>query len=178
MDNKKDFLLDITSAIRRFWINIRYKFYGIKNIFIWIPTLVEDRHWDHFYILTILKKKLELTEKYIRKHGHHVGAEKDADNIKLAINLLDRLIKDDYMDHAFAPHKKKYGESHIMWKDIPDSKNTQLLIEYDVKINTVEEKKKEHDLFMRCCNREDYLRKQDLNLLFDHLKKHLFSWWD
>jgi hypothetical protein len=174
MERIKDFL----ALLRRTWINIRYKFYGIKNIFVWIPTLVEDRHWDHTFILMILKKKLELTEKYMRDKGHHIYAEKDADDIKLAINLLGRLIQDNYMNNAFAPHKKRYGESHIMYKNIPNSKNTQLLIEYDVKINTEEEKKKEHDLFSSCYNREDYLRKQDLNLLFDHLKKHILSWWD
>jgi len=174
MERVKDFL----SLLRRAWIDICYKIKGIKNIFIWIPILVEDRQWDHGFVLIMLKKKFELMEKFFRKNGHHTDAEKDADNIKLAINLLDRLIEDNYMDHAFVPHKKKYGESHILWQDIPNSKSKKLLIEYDVKINTLEEKEKERKLFLQCCNREDYLRKQDLNLLFKHLKKHLFTWWD
>jgi hypothetical protein len=168
MEQLKDFL----AFIRRLFIDIKYKFRGIKNIFIWIPTLIEDRHWDHVFILMILKKKLELTEKYIRKHGHHVGAGKDADNIKIAINLLDRLIKDNYMDQAFVPHKKKYGESHMNFE------GNKLIIIHDNEPKNEKEKNQERELFKRCCTREDYLRHQDLEFLFNHLKKHILSWWD
>jgi len=168
MERLKDFL----SFVRRLYIDIKYKIKGIKNIFIWIPILIEDRQWDHGYIFIILKKKLELMEKYFLKHGHPVGSEKDAKNMRIAINLLDRLIKDNYMDHAFVPHKKKYGESHMNFEE------HKLLITLDNEPQTKKEKEQETELFKRCCTREDYLRKQDLKFLFDHLRKHILSWWD
>lgn len=167
------------SVFRRFWIEVKYKFYGIKNIFIWIPVLLEDRQWDHSFLLVILRKKLSLMEKFFRTKGNHVGAEKDADNIKTAICLLDRLLKDDYMESAFVPHKKKYGESTMVWEEIPDMpKSVKMDIKYENQPVTEEEKKKERELFLRCMNKEDYLRKQDLTYLFKHLEKHLFGWWD
>jgi hypothetical protein len=176
--NKFEGISLLLSFLRRLWIDIKYKIRGIKNIFIWTPILIEDRQWDHTFVLMILKKKFELMEKYFLKYGHHVGSNKDAKNIRFAINLLDKLIKDDYMENAFIPHKKKYGEGKMIFKNIPNSKSSELLIEYDVKTNTLKEKEQERQLFLKCSKQEDYLRKQDLEILFKHLHKHLFSWWD
>lgn len=168
MERLKDFL----AFVRRLFINIRYKIKGIKNIFIWAPILIEDRQWDHGFIFIILKKKLELMEKYFLNHAHHVGSEKDAKDMRLAINLIDRLLKDNYMDHAFVPHKKKYGESHMSFE------KNRLLIVFDNDPKNEKEREEETRLFKRCCAREDYLRHQDLELLFNHLNKHILSWWD
>jgi hypothetical protein len=152
---------------------------GIKNLITWFPVIWNDQQWDQYYLLKVLQKKLTLMEKYFRTRGHHVDAEKDADNIKLAINLIGRLIKDDYMESAFTPHKKKYGESTIIFEDIVGKeKYTKLNIKYENQPETEEEIKQERDLFLRCCNKEGYLRQQDLKMLFDHLKKHMLTWWD
>ena len=72
---------------------------GIENIVEWFPTIYRDRWWDHSFLYSILKKKLEIMEKYFRRYGISTQAEKDADKMKKCVLLLDRLIKDDYIDY-------------------------------------------------------------------------------
>ena len=129
---------------------------SIKNLITWFPVIWKDRQWDHVFLLDILHKKLSLMEKFFREKGHHVGAEKDADNIKLAILLLDRIRKDDYIKSAFKPYEDKYGE--ISFKSFSSLK--------------------EKELFNRCSEHETYLKNQDLDMLFSHLRKHILEWWD
>ena len=129
---------------------------SIKNLITWFPVIWNDRQWDHVFLLDILHKKLSLMEKFFREYGIHVGTEKDADNIKLAILLLDRIRKDDYIKSAFKLYEEKYGE--ISFKSFSSEK--------------------EKDCFTQCIDKETYLMNQDLDMLFSHLRKHIREWWD
>lgn len=151
---------------------------GIKNLITWFPVIWNDRQWDHCYFYELLHKKLTLMEKFFREKGIHLYAEKDADNIKYAILILNRIIKDNYYDNAFKPHRKKYGESHFLWNDIKDSKYKELEIVYDRDPKTDKEKEKEKRLHKQCIEREIYLKNQDLEMFFRHLRKHMNDWWD
>ena len=72
---------------------------GIENIVEWFPIIYQDRWWDHSFLYSILRKKLEIMEKNFRCCGISTQAEKDADNMKKCILLLDRLINDAYIDY-------------------------------------------------------------------------------
>ena len=100
--------------------------HGVKNLITWFPVIWQDQQWDHIFFLEVLQKKLELMEEYFRTRSHCVDGEKQADEIKYAILLIKRPIKDDYWE-------KKNG---------------------------------------------DYLKKQDYDELFKHIRKPLESWWD
>ena len=73
---------------------------GIENIIEWFPVIYQDRWWDHSFLYSILKKKLEIMEREFRCCGVSARAEKDADKMKICILLLDRLINDDYIDYG------------------------------------------------------------------------------
>jgi hypothetical protein len=72
---------------------------GVKNLIYWFPAVWLDRWWDHFFLYRILIRKLSQMEKGFREHGHSTNSEKDAKNIKICILLLDRLVKDGYIDY-------------------------------------------------------------------------------
>lgn len=72
---------------------------GIRNLITWFPVIWRDRWWDHYFLYSILKKKLELMEKGFRTYGIGLHSEKDAKNMKKCILLLDRLINNDYIDY-------------------------------------------------------------------------------
>lgn len=128
---------------------------SIKNLITWFPVVWKDRQWDHIFLLTILRKKLSLMEKFFREKCNHVNSERDADNIKFAILLLNRIMEDDYSS-VFKPYEVKYGE--ISFKSFSSEK--------------------EKELFHKCMEHEVYLRNQDLDVLFSHLRKHILEWWD
>lgn len=164
---------------KRIYDFCRYDFKrGIKNLVIWFPTIWGDRQWDHQYIYKIFRQKLYFTEQLIRYNGLHVYNIKDADNIKLCINLLDRLMKDEYYETAFKNHEKKWGEPKMNWIDNNRSDECVELKITHINVKTEEDKKNERKDFKRCCNHETMLREQDLDLLFIKLRKHIQSWWD
>ena len=111
-------------------------FKSIKRLFKWIPIIWKDRDYDYCFILKILYHKIYFTRKYTEKYGIHVDADKDLKNMMIAEELLNRLIKCNYLDYL------------------------------DGKAYTLQNF--EH---------EEYLIKQDIDFLFNLLKKQINKWW-
>jgi len=152
--------------------------YGIKNLWIWFPVIWKDRQWDHQYIYGVLRHKLYLTEQLIRHHGYHVYHTKDADKIKVCVDLLDRLIKDEYHEMAFKSHEKKWGRMKLNFKDSINSPGVKLAVITHPNVKTDKDKINERKDFKIASQRETELREQDLDLLFKMMRKHIQSWWD
>ena len=159
--------------------NIPYNFkHGIKNLIKWFPIIWVDRNWDNHYIYIILQHKLHLTEQLIRNEGMHLYAERDANQIKLCINLLDRLIKDEYHIMAYKDIDKKWGELEMLCspsKGDPEASEVHLNRR---KVKTEKDKIQETKEFNRAYKHEQYLKDQDLEYLFKKMFKHIQGWWD
>lgn len=151
---------------------------GIKNLIIWFPAVWRDRQWDHQYIYMMMRAKLNFQEQYIRKYGIHINNIEDANKIKVCVNLLDRLIKDEYHETAFKNHEKKWGQMQLNFKDTKDYPDMQEAVITHPYVKTNEDKKNERKDFRRSCNHETDLREQDLDLLFKMMRKHIQGWWD
>jgi len=119
--------------IRDFFRSIRP---GIKSLITWFPVIWKDRWWDHSFLYSILRKKLELMEEGFRLHGMGLHSEMDAKNMKKCILLLDRLINDAYIDY---------------------SKGNNIRNSFE---------------------KEEMMIEQDLDLLFNIIRKHIRTWWD
>ena len=121
-----------------------------ENILRWILTIWKDEHWDGIYILIVLRKKLQRMLEY--RHSDicmpYVGEERDNRNIWLCIQLLGRLIKDNYV-------------SMLDMRYFPD-----------VICNTPFFTGNKWMVY------EDRQRQQDLDYLCKILNKNLFNWWD
>jgi hypothetical protein len=81
-----------------FYHHPRLVLYGIQNLIKYFNVIWNDRDWDFNYFFYLLKKKLECMEAYIRRYGNHEDSEQDADNIKKCIELINKLIEDDYIN--------------------------------------------------------------------------------
>ena len=68
---------------------------GIKNIIKWFPIIWNDRDWDHNYIYTILKSKLEFQSKCLSGYNRFESTSRNVQIINLCIKLIDR-IQDEY----------------------------------------------------------------------------------
>lgn len=144
---------------------------GITSICKWIPTLWADRNWDHYFIFTVLKKKLQFTEPVLR-NGFSVEGSKRADEVKLCINLIDRILKDDYHDNAFKNHDKKWGEIDFSFHKNGrfDVHRCKVITEKDIEL----ERKESNRLYKHASN----MQKQDIEYLFKIMSKHILGWWD
>lgn len=150
---------------------------GVKSLWMWFPIIWKDRQWDHQFIYMIFRHKLYLTEQLIRHHGHHLNHVKDADQIKVCINLLDRLINDEYHETAFKRHYEKWGTPSLNWKETRNKEFYEGIMSYP-NIKTPKDKELETKDFKLASNHEAYLREQDLDLLFKLMRKHIQGWWD
>ena len=141
--------------------------HGVKNLIHWFPVIWKNREYDHSYLLIILQKKLELMEEYFRTKSHCMDGDKQANDVKYAILLINRLIKDDYTEIPYKKHVEKFGELEFTDEGLKHTK--------------VKSRKQEMECdksFNEYMKRGDYLKKQDLDELFKHIRKHLESWWD
>jgi len=151
---------------------------GIESLWIWFPVIWRDRQWDHQFIYQVFRHKLHLTEQLIRNHGHHLYHVKDADKIKLCVNLLDRLIKDDYHETAFKRHEEKWGAVQLNWNNSEDHPDMQEAAITYPNVKTDEDKNSERKDFKIASQNEMKQREQDLDILFKNIRRHIQTWWD
>lgn len=143
----------------------------------WLPVIWNDEDWDHYYIYAILHRKLKNMEDFFTSdRAMALKGEEEAKKIKVCINLLDRLMKDEYDIGAFKKHHEKWGEPDFNWIHHDDT-YSKLEIKQE-RVKTEKDKKKERKEFHVACDKEYQLRKQDINYLFSYIAKHIESWWD
>jgi hypothetical protein len=152
--------------------------YGIGNLIKWFPVIWKDRDWDHWFLYVILQFKLKQMEKLQRKYGHSVNSETYANQIKTAVLILDRLIKDDYFALAHEKHEKKWGRSKMIFTPIPENPELCSMDFVVEKAVTNKQKEQERKELMRLLKHEEMLKQQDLDYLFKYIRKYIQGWWD
>jgi hypothetical protein len=151
---------------------------GIKNIIKWFPTIYGDRDYDSFFFFVIMRKKLIEMEKLFREYGHHVDSKEDADKMKVCINLLDRLIADEYEENEYKKIDEKLGEIDLNFKPITDRPGVYSCDVSRSGIKTEEDKEKEMKEFKEASQKAVAMKNQDKEMLFKLLNKHILTWWD
>jgi len=164
--------------MKKIWDFFRSIKYGIENLIKWFPIIWKDRDWDHWFIYKIFHFKLKRVEYLQRHYGNSVDHKKIADQIKIAVLLLDRLIKDEYLENVLKPHEKKWGDSEFIFTPIEGKKGYSSLDLKVEKANTKEEKEHESKERMVLYKHSDALKQQDLDMLFKHMRKYIEGWWD
>jgi hypothetical protein len=79
----------------------KYIKYGVKNLYKWFWVIWKDRDWDHYYILEVLKFKLEKQAKYLSEVGCHTTAQRDAELMMTCVRLINKLQKEEYYDEMY-----------------------------------------------------------------------------
>ncbi len=82
---------------------------NVKRVFHWLPIIWKDRDWDYYFIYEMLKQKLIAVEKHIREDGIHIYNQEDAEGIKKAIEMVEK-VQNEY-------HLDKYLSESESWDD-------------------------------------------------------------
>ena len=165
----------VKEKIEDFFRNIRI---GIPNLIKWTPVIWKDRDWDQYFLYIILQFKLKQMEKLQRKYGHCINSNDYADQMRVCILLLERIIKGDYLMNALKPHEEKWGESKLDFNKIPDKPGFSTAAFTVEKAITKEEIIQENKERMRLYKHVDNLEQQDLDMLFKNMRKQVQGWWD
>lgn len=142
---------------------------GIHNIIRWLPVVWELRDWDASGVYNLIHKHLNHVEDCLRNYGHGVNSINDADRIKIAKNLCQRLINDEHYDNAIFPVEQKYGD--LKWHS-EDSENKFL------KKIVFDETENESKARSRAFKHAEQMRLRDKDMLFNYLNKYIDGWWD
>jgi len=161
--------------IKDFFRNIKL---GIPNLIKWTPVIWKDRDWDQHFLYVILQFKLKQMEQLQRKYGISTNSKDYADQMKVCILLLERIIKSDYLMNTLKPHEEKWGESKLDFDRIPDKPGLNTAVFTVEKAITPEQIKQENKERMKLYKHVDNLEKQDLDMLFKLMRKNIEGWWD
>jgi len=148
--------------------------YGLKNLWYWLPVIWNDRHWGDSFFYILLRHKLIPWEKQMR-NSQLMKADQEADKIKEAILLLDRLINDEYTEQVLAPHDAKWGETEIDFEQVAGGYGMHFTRKNAV---TPEEKAQARKEYRRLAKHIEHLINQDIEHLFQIIQKNVRGWWD
>lgn len=162
----------------------------IKRLIKWIPFLWNNEDWDSFYLLEVIRLKLEELEKAQRENKRHVGSDKRARKIREVLEHLKRynniekytysVDSNEYMNNfKFVPYdieKREIFKINFKLK-FPffyiDKIEKDEILTYQRKILNKKLAKK-HDLIHKHQKElEDWHYKE----FFFKLQKNLLFWW-
>lgn len=145
---------------------------GVQNVIKWLPIIWHDVDCDYHYLYKILHFKLKNMQEYLESdYAVAADAKKTARQIMTAKNLCKRLIDDDYLDNALQRYETQYGNNNVVIFEPMENEYLHQLI-----WNWTDEKQEKD--FGRACEHSEYMERQDIDYLFNFMKKHIQGWWD
>lgn len=163
--------------VKNFWQNVRYVWPdNIKRLISFFPSICSD--WDFDAVPGIyryLRVKLKRLEPCLR-HGHLVGGVKYANQVRDVITALDRLIEDAYEDKELEASDKKWGKPAFDFVPL-DNGHFRMVDKREEKMSPgeLEEMKKERKEAYKEAERK---RVEDINFVFETIRKNHRNWWD
>lgn len=147
------------------------------EVILFIPVIYKCVRWDHYSIYYILRHWFKRMEEVQRNDSYHVGADRYADQLKLCGLLLNRLIADDYHENVYGPHDEKWGKSEYNFEPCKNKEGYSSLIITRKNCNSKEEIEQEKKEYKGLMDKVVYLENQDIELLFETIKKRHRNWW-
>ena len=171
--------------IRNAWDSLAHK---IEWFFSWVVKsfqyawfLRNDHDWDYDFFLDLMRYKLSRMRKTIKKNQIVESADKIAEEILHAEQLLEKILDRAYVEAEWEKHKEKWGEWNIKRKLIDQQFEGEDLYAVDFsreKATTPALKKKERSEFSKLCALEKKIEDKTYKELFEHLQKNMRGWWD
>ena len=171
--------------------NIAYPFRDfyrrVRNVLRWLPTIWNDRDWDHSYINEILIRKLEFTRDfYLSDKPYSSEAKRTADEIQEAISRLHQT-RDSwefYEDPALEQLELKWGRTTL--KAIPyeyaedgSVLTYQMETVYDTeKVYTPEQKEQYSKEYRETFKQVRKQHMKDKVKAYEYIAKNIEKWWD
>jgi len=70
-------------------------FYGVQNLWKWLPIVWGDRDWDYAFLFYMMEFKLKNMADAIEEEDRHVGVVQDVKDMRTCAFLLKRLTGDE-----------------------------------------------------------------------------------
>jgi hypothetical protein len=163
---------------------------SLENLIDWLPTIWKDRHWDDYYIIKLLQRKIELQRKYIVSNNRHLNVPSDNYWMTVLLNLLEREHEDYYEEERYYLINFDLFDFFVddvkLREQIRNKVNDEALKEYVAKYpSTVRKIKAKFPTMSFDDNIKRlamyvgiYNQQKCRNLIFEILKQKSELWWD
>lgn len=73
---------------------------GVKNLIRWFPTIWNDRDYDYYYTIELLKKKLLFQAEAMSKDSLHESSSKSVEQMRQCAVLLHVIQNESYFNEV------------------------------------------------------------------------------
>lgn len=147
----------------------------LRNLKLWLPFIWKYRTWSWIgFGGQAMIISLRDTANAI--DGFFVGSEKEARRMRMCAKLLERIIEENYCEKEHEEHDRKWGKLNMVENKV-EGKDYCLVDLYRDNAKTEKEKAKEEKEMKRIWDKETKMEQQDVDLLFETLRKHSRKWW-
>jgi hypothetical protein len=159
-----------------YWIKRKYR--QIERTLSFLPLIWNGFDFDYRYATDLFRKQLErIADEMESDRGILENAKTNAQKIRTAIRLMDKVYDDEYGCEYQGKLKELYDENVLDWWFEDTGKgddSSYLRYEYEKWDNSEEIKKVERKLFLESKNKQKRAHK----LLWDFIEHNIQNWWD
>ena len=159
-----------------YWIKRKYR--QIERTLSFLPLIWNGFDFDYRYATDLFRKQLErIADEMESDRGRLENAKTNAQKIRTAIRLMDKVYDDEYGCEYQDKLKELYGENVLDWWFEDTGKgddSSYLRYEYEKWDNSEEIKKVERKLLLESKNKQKRAHK----LLWDFIEHNIQNWWD
>ncbi len=158
-----------------YWV--KRKIQQIKRVIDFFPLIWNGFDFDYRYAIDLFKKQLERIAKDMETNGRLECSDVNAQKIRTAIRLMDKVYDEEYGCEYQNKLKELYGERVLDWwfEDAGRGDDSSYLrYEYEKWDNSEEIKKVERKLFLESKDKQKKAHK----LLWDFIEHNIQRWWD
>jgi hypothetical protein len=159
-----------------YWIKRKYR--QIERTLSFLPLIWNGFDFDYRYATDLFRKQLErIADEMESDRGRLENAKTNAQKIRTAIRLMDKVYDEEYGCEYQDKLKELYGENVLDWWFEDTGKgddSSYLRYEYEKWDNSEEIKKVERKLLLESKNKQKRAHK----LLWDFIEHNIQNWWD
>ena len=164
-----------------YWFKRKYR--QIQRVIDFLPIIWKGYDFDYGYSIELFRKQLQRQAKHLEsERAHTLSAPINAQKIRTAIRLMDKVYDEDYAMEYVDDIELLYGKSKHEFVEL-DEKDKNGNPYYTMKIRNElavdEEHQKEidevrHQMFLRSKGRQERAHK----LLWSYIEHNILKWWD
>lgn len=152
-------------------------FRRFKNAFDYAKFGFNTFDWDQSYFYELLEFKLKRMQKFFNSKYSYSGCKNTRPTIALCVNLLERINRGSFAyDHNYAKWSEKWEHGDFSFEKHTENAS-RIVWASNSKLSEDQLKKKYKEL-TEAFKLDEAHRQQDIDMLFDTMKKWSGHWWD
>ena len=163
-----------------YWV--KRKIQQIKRVIDFFPLIWNGFDFDYRYAIDLFKKQLERMAKDMETNGRLECSDVNAQKIRTAIRLMDKVYEEEYSTEYMSTIDKLYGTTHYDFEELEEKdKNGDpyyKLVHWNEKAVDDKHQKEidevRHEMMLLSQDKQKRAHK----LLWSYIEHNIQRWWD